>query len=58
MGDCIGCLVKLELSSGKYYKGKVLDETETHIKICDINNHEVEIAKSMILIKEVLSYGN
>jgi len=58
MGEYIGCVIKLELSSGKYFKGKVLDETETHIKICDINNHDVEIAKSMILIKEVLSNGN
>jgi hypothetical protein len=55
MGGCIGCIVKLNLSSGKYYKGKVLNETETHIEICDINGKNVEIAKSMIMIKEVLN---
>ena len=58
MGDCTGYLIKVELSSGKYYKGKVLNETETHIEICDITGKNVEIAKSMILIKEVLSNGS
>jgi len=56
MGGCdIGCVVKLELSSGKYYKGRVLNETETHLEICDITGKNVEIAKSLILIKEVLN---
>lgn len=58
MGDCIGSLIKVELSSGKYYRGRVLNETETHIEICDINGKNVEIHKSLILIKEVLSNGN
>jgi len=48
----LNCIVKINLSSGYYYLGKVLDVDKTKIKIFDKNKKIVILDTSSILTCE------
>jgi len=51
----IGRILELTLTNSYYYKGKCIDENDFNIKIIDINGDTIEITKSSIMMKKVLS---
>lgn len=45
-------MITVTMNNGFYYKGDLLDETETHITIKDVTGKTVEIRKSDISVRE------
>ncbi len=54
----LNCLVKINISSGYYYKGKVLEVGEQQIKILDIKNKIVILNTSSIISCEEILDGS
>jgi len=55
----INCIVKINLSSGYYYLGKVLDVDESKIKILDKNKKIVILdMRSILTCEEVQNNDN
>lgn len=46
-------MIKVVLKNGYYYKGYIIEETDSKIIIRDIKNKIVEINKEEISVKEV-----
>lgn len=46
VSELVGKVVKIELLSGKYYKGTVEKDDEDFLEIIDINNQWVKISKA------------
>lgn len=46
VSELVGKVVKIELLSGKYYKGTVEKEDENFLEIIDINGNFVKINKA------------
>lgn len=53
----VGQRVRLILVGGFHYSGKIISETETHLKIIDKFGYEVLILKSQIQVQEEISNG-
>lgn len=57
MADRVGQRVRIILMGNFHYSGKILDEDENSIKILDKFGSEVTLAKSNIVVLEVISNG-
>lgn len=54
VNEWVGKVVKIELSTGKYYKGTVEDENDDTISLIDIRSQWVTISKQFLIsIQEV-----
>lgn len=50
MSEWIGKIIKFDLISGHYFKGKVISEDSESLTIIDIKNSRVKVLKSQIVI--------
>lgn len=51
----IGRILEVTLINNFFYKGRCIDETDFNIVIIDVNNDRVEISKSNIVMKKVIT---
>lgn len=47
-------MIKVMLKNGYFFKGEILEETDSKLILRDIKDHIVEILKSEIIVREVM----